>query len=88
MKNPEGYQQSKATPRLYYGYIIVVAGFIIIFTMFSTRYAFGVFFKPILSEFGWTRAATSGAFSLSMIVEGLLGVIMGGLNDRLGPEGY
>jgi len=55
-------------------------------TMFSTRYAFGVFFKPVLTEFGWTRAITSGAFSLSMFMEGLVGIVMGGLNDRLGPR--
>jgi MFS family permease len=55
----------------------------IIFGLFVT---FGVFFKPILSEFGWTRAATSGAFSLSMIVHGFLGIFMGGINDRFGPR--
>jgi len=53
---------------------------------FGTRFAFGVFFKPMLTEFGWTRALTSGAFSLSMVVEGLLGIVMGGLTDRLGPR--
>ncbi len=48
--------------------------------------AFGVFLKPVLIDFGWTRAVTSGAFSLSMIVFGLLGIVMGGLNDRFGPR--
>ena len=48
--------------------------------------AFGIFFKPVLIEFGWTRAATSGAFSLSMILLGLLGILTGGLNDRFGPR--
>jgi len=40
----------------------------------------------MLSEFGWTRAMTSGAFSLSWIIQGLLGIVMGGLTDRLGPR--
>lgn len=52
----------------------------------GVNYAFGVFFKPILTEFGWTRAVISGAFSLSWIVQGLLGVLMGGINDRFGPR--
>jgi MFS family permease len=54
--------------------------------IWGTYYAFGVFFKPVLTEFGWTRAMTSGAFSLSLLVHGLLGVVMGGLTDRFGPR--
>ena len=79
-------QSPGAKPRFFYGYIVVVAALCIMVANFGTRYAFGVFFKPVLAEFGWTRAMTSGAFSLSMVVEGLLGVVMGGLNDRLGPR--
>ena len=47
---------------------------------------FPIFFEPLLAEFGWTRAATSGAFSLYLIVTALLGVVMGRLNDRVGPR--
>jgi len=54
--------------------------------MFGVYYAFGVFFKPMLTEFGWTRATTSGAFSLSWIVSGLLAIVMGRLTDRFGPR--
>jgi len=54
--------------------------------IWSTYLAFGVFFKPVITEFGWTRALTSGAFSLSMVMQGLLGIVMGGLNDRFGPR--
>jgi len=54
--------------------------------IWSTYLAFGVFFKPVITEFGWTRALTSGAFSLSMIMQGLLGIVMGALNDRFGPR--
>lgn len=79
-------QSYKASPQIFYGYIVASAAFILMLTMYSTRYSFGVFFKPILTEFGWTRAMTSGAFSLSMVMEGLLGIVMGGLNDRLGPR--
>ena len=52
----------------------------------GTFYTFGVFFKPVLTEFGWTRALTSGAFSLSILIQGLIGIAMGGLNDRFGPR--
>jgi MFS family permease len=48
--------------------------------------SFGVFFKPLMDEFGWTRAATAAAFSLSVFFHGLCYVIMGKLNDRYGPR--
>lgn len=79
-------QSPATTPDVYYGYIVVVAAFLIMLVAFGSRYAFGVFFKPVLTEFGWTRASTAGAFSLSMFIEGLLGIAMGGLNDRFGPR--
>jgi sugar phosphate permease len=86
MKSTELNQPSNDSPRPFYGYIIAVAGFIIMATMFSSRYAFGVFFKPVLAEFGWSRATLSGALSLSMFIEGLLGIVMGGMNDKFGPR--
>jgi len=53
---------------------------------YGVYYAFGVFFKPVLDEFGWTRAMTSGAFSLSSIVMGLLAIAMGLLTDKFGAR--
>ncbi len=54
--------------------------------MWGGYYAFGVFFKPVLNEFGWTRAMTAGAFSLASIMNGLLTIAMGGLTDKYGPR--
>lgn len=54
--------------------------------MWGTQLTFGVFFEPVLTEFGWTRAETSGAYSLCMIVIGLLGIGVGRLTDRFGPR--
>jgi len=71
---------------MFYGYIIVIAGFIITLAVYAVQYAFGVFFKPMINEFGWTRALTSGAFSLSWIVQGVVAVIMGKVCDTLGPR--
>jgi MFS family permease len=71
---------------VFYGYIVVVAASLTMLMGFSIYSAFGVFFKPVLTDFGWTRAMTAGAFSLSMILTGMLGIVMGGLTDRLGPR--
>jgi len=70
----------------FYGYVIVAFAFIIMTVAGGTLFTFGVFFKPLLAEFGWTRAATSGAFSLFMIVHGGLYIITGRLTDRVGPR--
>ena len=76
----------KTKPRFFYGYIIVVSLFVIEAAMIGPRNSFGVFFKPLIAEFGWARALISGAFSVSTIMHGLLGVVMGEVNDRLGPR--
>ena len=65
---------------------MVAAALCAMMAAYGTRSAFGVFFKPMLTEFGWTRALISGSLSLSMIIQGPLAIIMGGLNDRLGPR--
>ncbi len=62
-------------PNVYYGYIIVVCAFIIMTTIWSAFNAYGVFFKPMMAEFGWTRAMTSSGFSLALLVSGVLGAI-------------
>jgi MFS family permease len=70
----------------FYGYVIVAAIFLILLIIGGTHYSFGVFFKPLASDFGWTRAMTSGAFSLYIILSGILWIITGRLNDRFGPR--
>ena len=72
--------------KLSYGYVVVAAAFCIMVAVWGTYNTFGVFFKPVLTEFGWTRAMTSGAFSLSWIIQGLLAIVMGRLTDKFGPR--
>ena len=72
--------------KIFYGYIVVFAAFCIALVMWGTYYTFGVFFEPLLSEFDWTRATTSGAVSLSLFFSGLLCIVMGRLTDRFGPR--
>ncbi|MBI4595037.1 MAG: MFS transporter [Candidatus Tectomicrobia bacterium] len=72
--------------KLFYGWIITIAGFIVTGSCWGMQYSFGIFFKPMLAEFGWTRAATSGAFSTCMAVIGFSSLLMGWLCDRFGPR--
>ena len=70
----------------YYGYTIVASAFICLAIIFGVHNSFGIFLKPLLSEFGWSRAAISGAFSIATATQGLLAIFMGWLNDRAGPR--
>ncbi|MBN2077200.1 MAG: MFS transporter [Dehalococcoidales bacterium] len=72
--------------KFFYGYVIVALGLFINMVLGGTLYTFSVFFEPLSTEFGWTRAATSGAFSLYMILHGILYIFTGRMNDKLGPR--
>jgi len=61
----------------FYGYNIVTAGFGIQAVGIGILIAFGVFFKPLLVDFEWSRATLSGAQSLAMLVAGILGILIG-----------
>jgi len=49
-------------------------------------FGMSAFFPPFEREFGWSRTAISGAFSLARIEAGLLGPIEGYFVDRVGPR--
>ena len=72
--------------RYFYGYNIVAAGFIIQAVGVGAMFTYGVFFKEFQTEFGWSRAAISGASSLAFLMMGLVGIIAGKMNDRIGPK--
>ncbi len=77
---------SDAEPGFFYGYVVVIAALCIMLAAWGAFLAFGVFFKPMLAEFGWSRTVISGAFSISMVTQTLLGVVAGGLTDRFGSR--
>lgn len=75
------------TPRFFYGYVVAAAGFGVWLICWGTfNPCFGVFLKPLLAEFGWTRAETALAYSLALSGQAALTIAMGWLTDRLGPR--
>lgn len=72
--------------KLFYGWVIVIASFLIVLVAFAVQYSFGVFFKPLQDEFGWSRTLTSGAFSIYFIAHGLCAIPAGWATDRFGPK--
>ena len=59
----------------FYGYVMVTVVFIIMMVSWGIFLCFGVFFEPVIDEFGWTRAATSVAYSISILVSGCLSIL-------------
>ncbi len=80
--NPAG----QTAPGFFYGYIVVILGFLSMMVSAGLWDSFGVFIKPLLGDFGWTRATVSSSYSLSFLIFGLTGVIAGSLTDRFGPR--
>lgn len=77
----------KLIPGLYRGWWVVIASVVILTVVFGVGfYSFGIFFKPLTTEFGWGRAAVSGAMSLFTLLWGLSAPLGGRLSDRFGPK--
>ncbi|MBI4282100.1 MAG: MFS transporter [Chloroflexi bacterium] len=73
--------------RIFFGWYIVAASVGLNFYLSVVFFqGFQVFFLPILHEFGWSRALTSGAFSIRQLESGLLAPVIGFLVDRWGPR--
>ena len=73
--------------RLDYGWLIVLG--VVVVTFFGSGmswYAMGMFFSPLVEEFGWGRGAYSIAISLYLGLMTLSAVPVGRMVDRWGPR--
>jgi len=80
------FPRSAAQGKLSYGWVVAIAGCIIIAAAQNTQYAFGVFLKPLINQFGWSRTAISGCVTIRSILGGTMSPISGALSDRYGPK--
>jgi len=71
---------------IYYGWYVVVAGFFITFTLGEAMWSFGVFFKPLASDFGWSRAVVSSGYTAFLIGFGISSIVFGRLADIYSPR--
>ena len=77
---------NKDAPRFFYGYVIVFVAFVLQVFGWGIFNSFGVFIKPLETEFVWSRAVVSSAMSFSFLVAGFASILMGKLSDRFGPR--
>src|SRR5438876_7485762 len=71
----------------FYGWLIVAVTFVTMAIGVNARTAFSLFFPPIISEFGWERGVTAGAFSFGFVVSAGVRPLIGRMMDRFGPRG-
>lgn len=72
--------------RIFYGWYVLAASFLILFLSSGARYTIGIAFKPLIAEFGWSRSAVSLAVFLNMAFYSLSVIATGKLYDRFGPK--
>lgn len=63
--------QTTPAPRLFYGWIVLIACFLITMMASGTMMAFGVFINPLVEDMGWSHSALSFTYAMSAIVSGL-----------------
>ncbi len=80
------YTNYKTRFKIFYGWYIVAAGTLLLATSFGISYSFSVYFPVLQSDFSWNRAATSGVFSLYLVLVGFFSVLCGRAIDRYGPK--
>ncbi len=68
------------------GKVVLAATFLTLTIFYGVWYAYSVFLVALLREFGWSRSVVAGAFSLFVLVHGLLGPVIGWLIQRFGPR--
>jgi OFA family oxalate/formate antiporter-like MFS transporter len=74
------------SPKIFYGWFIVAACFIATFTCGEAVWSFGVFFKPMEKEFGWSRALISSGYTGFLFGYAISAMAAGRLADRYSPR--
>ena len=76
----------KKLPKIYYGWLIVIALFLSMALGIGTRQGFGIFVDLWESEWETNVSSISLAASIGWLVNGLAAPIIGQLSDKYGPK--
>ncbi len=80
---PEAGNTGVDSPR---AWLIVVAAFFASFVAFGVSYSFGIFLKPMATEFGVSHAVMSTLFSVLTVLSLFLSPLTGDIADHIGPR--
>ncbi len=79
--------KQKRAPKIFFGWWTVIAGGILSFWgQGFASFGFSALFKPIASELGFSRAATSVAAGISRVEGGFTAPVVGWIADKFGPR--
>lgn len=73
-------------PRLGFGGVVAAASSLVMLVSFGIYVTYGLFLNPLVAEFGWSRAAISGAYSVSSVMQGIVGILAGVWTDKVGAR--
>jgi len=77
---------NKSQRSIFYGWVIVAAGCLILIVIGGCQRSYGIFFTELCTDLGLTRAIVSGAYSLCYLWQSIMRSASGVLNDRYGPR--
>jgi len=86
LSNQAGQHAHPMPKKFFYGYVVAASGFVIWMIAFGISGTFGIFYKPMMAEFGWNRADTVSAYSICTFVMAVLSIVTGWLSDKVGPR--
>jgi len=72
--------------KLFYGWVVLGAAFVVIMIGIGSMFSMGVFLVPLQEEFGWNRSQISLASLLNWLAFGLFSFVFGMLSDRIGTR--
>ena len=73
--------------RAYYGWWVLAASVVsVALAAGMSFWSFGLYIDPLEREFGWSRWAVSGGFSIALLVGSLASPLIGRAVDRHGPR--
>ncbi len=84
---PSGESRPGRRPGFYYGWVILLAGFLLLYSGFGVQFSFGLFLPDIEAALApGRRAVLSLAFALYLGLAGGFSVVSGIATDRWGPR--
>ena len=79
-------QSAASQPRMFYGWLVVAAAFVVTFVGFGSAYTFSAFVGSLQQDFAPSRGSVSLVFSLAGFLYFGLGIVSGPLADRWGSR--
>lgn len=72
--------------KIFWGWFIVAGAFLVLGINYGSRYCFGIFLKPMVEEFAWSRSVISLAATINIILYSVGAIFVGRMLDRIAPR--